>query len=75
MLALSDGSESPLRPESLAVGGRVPDALYTNVKNDKFRARFTQAAQLALGPWLVAAENGEISLEIAGTRHTLGTFG
>ncbi len=51
------------------------DVLYTTVKNGKFRARFTQAAQIALGDWLVPGENGQIFLEIAGVRHTLGTFG
>jgi hypothetical protein len=68
-LALSDGSESSLDPGSLTVGAQ--GALYTTVKNAKFRARFTQAAQIALAPWLVEAENGEVLLEIAGSRHTL----
>jgi hypothetical protein len=68
-LSLSDGSESPLDPDSLSLGAQ--GALYTAVKNGKFRARFTQTAQIALGPWLVEAENGEVLLEIAGTRHTL----
>ena len=71
-LLLSDGSESPLSPETLQLGAR--GALYTTVKNGKFRARFTQAAQIALGPWLSSAENGEVLLEIAGTRHRLGNF-
>lgn len=75
-LSLSDGSESLLDPAALRLGdGHEPDALYTTVKNGRFRARFSQAAQIALGPWLVAAENGEVFLEIAGHRHTLGTFG
>ena len=69
-LSLSDGSESPLEPGSLQVG--AGEALYTAVKSGKFQARFTPAAQIALSPWLVAAENGEILLEIAGRRHTLG---
>ncbi|HEX2670499.1 MAG TPA: hypothetical protein VHM25_06490 [Polyangiaceae bacterium] len=69
-LRLSDGSESPLDPNELRVGSR--GALYTPVKNGKFQARFTQAAQTALAPWLVEAGNGDILLEIAGVRHTLG---
>ena len=73
LLALSDGSESPLEPETLSAGAR--GALYTTVKNGKFRARFTQAAQTALAPWLIAAENGQIYLEIAGTRHALRNTG
>ena len=72
-LQLSDGSESVLSPESLELGAQ--GAVYTKVKNDKFRARYTQAAQIALGPWLRAAENGELFLEIAGQRHALPNFG
>ncbi len=80
-LLLSDGSESPLADEDearpgeplLTVGDR--GALYTTVKNGKFRARFTQAAQTALAPWLSSGENGQIFLEIAGRRRTLGNFG
>jgi hypothetical protein len=70
LLGLSDGSESPLDPKALAVGAR--GALYTPVKAGKFRARFTQAAQTALGPWLSEAENGEVFLEIAGVRYAVG---
>ena len=69
-LRLSDGSESALEPAGLVRGAQ--EALYTTVKNGKFRARFTQAAQIALGPWLILAENGEIFLEIAGHRVTVG---
>ncbi|HTA93551.1 MAG TPA: hypothetical protein VK745_28425 [Polyangiaceae bacterium] len=66
LLGLSDGSESPLDPQSLTVGAR--GALYTMVKAGKFRARFTPAAQTALAAWLSSSENGELSLEIAGHR-------
>jgi len=69
-LLLSDGSESPLEPDSLVLGAQ--GALYTHVKNGRFRARFSRAAQISLGPWLVRAENGEILLEIAGRRHAFG---
>jgi uncharacterized protein len=69
LLALSDGSESPLDPKTLEVGAR--GALYTTVKGGKFRARFTQAAQTSLAPWLVSSENGEVFLEVAGDRHAL----
>jgi len=72
-LSLSDGSQSPLDPSSLALGAQ--GALYTTVKNGQFRARFTQGAQIALAPWLAEAENGEIFLEIAGTRHALENSG
>ncbi|HEX3776068.1 MAG TPA: hypothetical protein VHV51_16465 [Polyangiaceae bacterium] len=74
MLALSDGSESPLEPSTLSVGAR--GALYCAVKGGKFRARFSQGAQTALAPWLGAAENGELFLEISGHRTRLGnSFG
>jgi len=69
-LLLSDGSQSSLEPGSLTLGPQ--GALYTPVKNGKFQARFTQTAQIALGEWLVEAQNGDLLLEIAGTRHTLG---
>jgi len=72
-LQLSDGSESPLEPASLELGAQ--GALYTTVKNAKFRARFTPAAQIALAPWLESGANGEIFLQIAGHRHTLPNFG
>ena len=68
-LLLSDGSESSLDPAGLTVGPQ--GALYTTVKNGKFQARFTQTAQIALAPWLMEAENGDLFLEIAGARHTL----
>jgi hypothetical protein len=72
-LSLSDGSESPLDPSSLTLGPQ--GALYTTVKNGKFRARFTPSAQIALGPWLVEAENGEVLLEIADRRSRVENFG
>lgn len=72
-LALSDGSESQLDPSALRTGENA--ALYTTVKAGKFRARFSRAAQIALGPWLVSGENGQICLEIAGTRHALANIG
>jgi len=68
-LQLSDGSESPLDPETLELGPQ--GALYTTVKDGKFRARFRQGAQTALGPWLSGTANGELFLEIAGARHAL----
>lgn len=71
-LALSDGSESPLSPETLVSG--PAGALYTTVKGGKFRARFSRSAQTALAPWLSSAENGELFLEIAGSRHALRNF-
>ncbi len=73
LLGLSDGSESRLEPSTLSAG--AGGALFTTVKGGKFTARFTRAAQISLGRWLVAGENGRLSLEIAGHRHALGNFG
>jgi hypothetical protein len=72
-LQLSDGSESPLDPQTLAEGAR--GALYTAVKERKFRARFTPAAQTALAPWLSSSGNGRLFLEFAGSRHALPNIG
>lgn len=75
-LELSDGSESPLEPSSLSSGAR--GALYTTVKGGQFRARFTQAGQIALAPWLGSEENAageKLFLQIAGRRHSLPNFG
>jgi hypothetical protein len=70
LLLLSDGSESPLNPETLASDAR--GALYTTVKEAKYRARFSHGAQLSLAPWLFSAANGDLFLQIAGVRHALG---
>ncbi len=72
LLGLFDGSESLLAPETLTLGAR--GALYTTVKGGKFRARFRQAAQTALAPWLSSDENGLLFLEIAGARHALANL-
>ncbi len=72
-LSLSDGTESELEPAAVELGAQ--GALYTPVKNGEFRARFTQAAQIALGPWLVNDDNGRVFLEIAGQRRALGNIG
>jgi len=73
VLGLSDGTESTLDPSTLRQGEN--GALYTVVKGAKFGARFSQAAQTALAPWLVAEENGQISLQIAGKRSTIENVG
>ncbi len=72
-LALSDGSESLLDPDAVELGPQ--GALYTPVKGGQFRARFTQSAQIALGPWLVNDEQGRVFLEIAGQRRALPNIG
>jgi hypothetical protein len=71
---LSDGSENVLSKEPNALSVGAGEALYTTVRDGKFRARFTRAAQTALAPWLSGTENGELFLEIAGGRRPLGNF-
>ncbi len=70
VLTLSDGSEEPLDPETVAVG--AGEAVYLRVKGGRFEARLTPAAQTALAPLLVADEDGEPALEVAGRRHRIG---
>ena len=69
-LSLSDGSEELLAPESVSVGDS--DAVYLRVKNGRFEARLTPAAQTALAPILHAGEDGEPELWVAGRRHRIG---
>lgn len=69
---LSDGSVEPLAPSTLAVG--ADGVLRCHVKGGSHRARFTRAAQVALGDVLVEdpAAPGGYSLETGGARHQIG---
>jgi hypothetical protein len=69
---LSDGSVEPLDLETLAVG--ADGVLRCRVKGRAHRARFTRAAQVAVGLALVedATAPGGYSLDAAGARHPLG---
>jgi hypothetical protein len=69
VLVLSDGSREPLDPATLRSGDG--DALYVRVKGGAFEARFRQAAQIGLAPWLEEAPDGQPSLVIAGVRYLL----
>jgi uncharacterized protein len=69
LLGLSDASEEPLVPGSLHVGKR--EALYVSVKQGRFIARFTPAAQRALLPFLVESDSGELALELGGKRYPI----
>jgi hypothetical protein len=69
VLLLSDGSREPLDPTALRSG--EGDALYVRVKGGAFEARFRQAAQIGLAPWLEEAPDGQPSLVIAGVRYLL----
>jgi uncharacterized protein len=69
-LVLSDDSHEPLSAETLQVGER--DALYVRVKEGAFEARFTPAAQAAMGPLLVEGPDGKPELQVAGKRYPIG---
>ncbi len=67
LLTLSDGTREPLRPETLSVGR--DGALHCLVKGDH-RARFSRAAQVALG-WAIdedPAAPGRYRLDLGGRR-------
>ena len=70
-LELSDGSEEPLRPETLWVGDQ--DALYLKVKGGQFDARFTPAAQLALAPLVQEGKDGGAVLRIGPESYRVGS--
>jgi uncharacterized protein len=63
-VVLSDRTEEPLDPTGLSIGAR--DALYCRVKGGAFEARFTPAAQAALGPYVAEGQGGEPLFRLAG---------
>jgi hypothetical protein len=69
---LSDGSVEPLDLATLALG--ADGVLRCRVKSGAHRARFTRAAQVALGLLLVedASAPGGYRLDLAGVRHPVG---
>lgn len=69
-VCLSDGTEEPLDPSSLAAGDG--DALYLAVKGGRFEARFTPAAQKALVDLVVEGEEGVPCVELGGRRYPIG---
>ena len=73
VLGLSDAGEEPLVPGSLRVGKR--EALYVSVKQGRFSARFTPAAQRALLPFLVESDSGELMLELGSKRYPIAVPG
>ncbi|MGC4086425.1 MAG: DUF1285 domain-containing protein [Polyangiaceae bacterium] len=64
-LELSDGTVEPLNPSALRLGEQ--GALYAAVKSGAFEARFSRAAQLGLGPYLVE-DAGRVFLQFGGKR-------
>jgi hypothetical protein len=68
-LVLSDGSEEPLAASTLSVSD--DDKLYVKVKHGEFDARFRQAAQIGLAPWLEEAPDGSPMLVFPGARYPL----
>jgi hypothetical protein len=69
---LSDGSAEPLAPATLAVD--AAGVLHCRVKGGTHRARFTRAAQVALGLALVedASAPAGYALVLDGERHAIG---
>jgi hypothetical protein len=68
-LALSDGSEERLVPETLRVGSN--EALVVRVKGGQFEARFTPGAQAALVPFVVESSAGLPALALAGREYNI----
>ena len=69
-LELADGSQEPLDPSTIWEG--AGGALYCLVRGRRFRARFSQAAQLALEPYLVETSEGEVAVAIGARVHPVG---
>jgi hypothetical protein len=69
LLALSDGSEEPLAPETLRVG--ADEALLVRVKQGTFEARFTPTAQAALVPFVAESAAGEPVLVLGGREYRI----
>jgi len=72
-LLLSDGSEEPLDPTTLAVGDR--GAVYVRVKNGAFEARFSPEAQTKLAPLIVEGSSGRLELEVGAARYPIAERG
>jgi hypothetical protein len=71
MLVLSDQTEEPFDPSRLGVGAR--DALYCWVKGGAEEARFTPAAQAALGPYVEEGQGGRPVIRWAGRDWVVAT--
>lgn len=68
-IELSDGSIEALDPERLWLGPR--DALYADVKEGAFQARFSRSAQLGLADLLVETDSGQVFFDFAGHRRAI----
>jgi hypothetical protein len=68
-LHLSDESSEPLDAETLRPA--ASGALYVNVKNGQFTARFSRHAQTQLAPVLVEGPNGAVLLRIGSREYSL----
>ena len=68
-IELSDGTLEAFRPEALEID--PSGVVYTTVKGGSFEARFSRAAQLALGPYLTEDSDGALLLDFAGQRMRL----
>ena len=68
-LELSDGTCEPLDAAQCWFGRE--GVVWTRVKQGRFTARMTPAAQLGLAEWLEEGDEGEIFLRVGQTRHRM----
>lgn len=68
-ILLSDGLEEDLKLSTVREGSG--DALYCRVKNDKFEAKFTPVAQVALAPLLRETPQGEVLIVHQGKEYVI----
>lgn len=64
VLRLSNGCDELLRGDTLYLGPR--DAVFANVKDGSWWARFTRDSQLALAPFVVESPGGDPELRVGG---------
>jgi hypothetical protein len=69
VIVLNDGEREPLDPSTLEVG--VDNALYTRVKQGRFRARFLRNAYYHLADRLDSDPDGRFFLNLRGIRHPI----
>jgi len=69
LMVLNDGEREPLDPSTLEVG--ADNALYTRVKQSRFRARFLRNAYYHLADRLDSDSDGRFFLNLRGIRHPI----
>lgn len=71
VLALTDGSHEPLDPRHVWLG--TDGALRCLVRGGRWVARFSQAAQLALAPYLGETPEGGVALSFGGALYPIAS--